>query len=75
MTTPRIAIPLDKHGWQPSLIPGAIALVTTVDAQGEPNLAPKSWLQMVSFDPPILMFSGQPGAGPKPTSWPRAALD
>jgi flavin reductase (DIM6/NTAB) family NADH-FMN oxidoreductase RutF len=26
-----------------------------------PNIAPKSWVQMVSFEPPILMFSGSKG--------------
>ncbi len=60
MPTPRVPIATDKHYWQPSLIPGVIALVTSVDAEGTPNIAPKSWVQMVSFDPPMLMFSGQP---------------
>ncbi len=60
MTTTRVPFPLDKRAWQPGLIPGVITLVSTVDAQGVPNLAPKSWVQMVSFDPPMLMFSGRP---------------
>lgn len=60
MPTPRVSISPDKHSWQPSLIPGVIALVTSLDAQGQPNIAPKSFVQMVSFDPPMLMFSGQP---------------
>jgi flavin reductase (DIM6/NTAB) family NADH-FMN oxidoreductase RutF/uncharacterized protein YciI len=60
MSSSRVPISPDKHAWQPSLIPGVIALVSSVDAQGTPNLAPKSFVQMVSFEPPILMFSGQP---------------
>ncbi len=59
MSSTRVPISPDKHSWQPSLIPGVITLVTSVDAQGVPNLAPKSWVQMVSFEPPMLMFSGQ----------------
>ncbi len=61
MPTPRAPIATDKHFWQPSLVPGVVAMVTSLDAAGTPNLAPKSWVQMVSFDPPMLMFSGQPG--------------
>ncbi len=60
MTTKRAPFPIDKRAWQPGLIPGPLTLVTTVDARGEPNLAPKSWVQMASFDPPMVMFSGQP---------------
>jgi len=52
---------IDKHAWSPSLIPGPIVLVSTVDADGIPNVAPKSWVQMVAFDPPTLMFSGTKG--------------
>ncbi|MCP4228941.1 MAG: flavin reductase family protein [bacterium] len=39
-------------------MPGPTVLVSTVNTAGNPNLAPKSWLQMASFEPPILMFSG-----------------
>ncbi len=58
--TPKVPFPIDKHQWQPGLLPGPIALISTADEQGTPNVAPKSWLQMVSFEPPMLMFSGQP---------------
>jgi len=61
MPSPRVPISPDKHSWQPSLIPGVVTLVTSVDDKGTPNVAPKSWVQMVSFEPPMLMFSGQPG--------------
>ena len=56
----KVPVPIDKRQWHPSLLPGPIALVTTVDASGTANLAPKSWIQMVSFEPSILMFSGDP---------------
>ena len=61
MNRSRIPCPTDKRGWHPSLIPGPIALVSTMDAAGEPNVAPKSWIQMASFEPSILMFSGSRG--------------
>ena len=61
MPTPRVPVSPDEHAWQPSLIPGVVTLVTSVAADGTPNVAPKSWVQMVSFEPPVLMFSGQPG--------------
>ncbi|MBI4576840.1 MAG: flavin reductase [Planctomycetes bacterium] len=32
-----------------------------MDAGGTPNVAPKSWLQMVAFEPPTLMLSGSKG--------------
>lgn len=54
----KVDYPLDKHQWSPSLIPGPIVLISTYNAARKPNIAPKSWLQMVSFEPPILMFSG-----------------
>ena len=52
----KIALPLDKHEWHPSALPGQIVLVTTLDAEGAPNLAPKSWVTMVAFTGPILAF-------------------
>jgi len=57
----KVEFPLDKRKWRPSLIPGPIVLISTISEEGEPNAAPKSWLQMVSFEPPILMFSGKGG--------------
>ena len=54
----KVNYPVDKKEWQPSLIPGVIALISTVDEQGIPNVAPKSWIQLVSFEPSMLMFSG-----------------
>jgi flavin reductase (DIM6/NTAB) family NADH-FMN oxidoreductase RutF len=57
----RVSFPLDKRQWNPGLIPGPIMLVSTVDGEGCPNVAPKSWVQMVSFEPPLVLFSGQEG--------------
>ncbi|ODS30749.1 MAG: flavoprotein oxygenase DIM6NTAB family protein [Candidatus Scalindua rubra] len=57
----KIKYPIDKHDWHPSLIPGLIVLISSYNSEKESNIAPKSWLQMVSFEPPILMFSGTEG--------------
>jgi flavin reductase (DIM6/NTAB) family NADH-FMN oxidoreductase RutF len=57
----KVAFPIDKREWHPSLIPGPIVLVSSYNAKKEPNIAPKSWLQMVSFEPPMVMFSGTKG--------------
>ncbi|MFX0097452.1 MAG: flavin reductase family protein [Candidatus Hodarchaeota archaeon] len=53
----RVSYPVNKKEWHPSLIPGPIVLISTYNARKEPNIAPISWLQMASFEPPILMFS------------------
>jgi flavin reductase (DIM6/NTAB) family NADH-FMN oxidoreductase RutF len=50
------SMPLDKHAWHPSVLPGQVVLVSSVDADGEPNVAPKSWVSMVAFSGPILGF-------------------
>ncbi len=57
----KVDFPIDKREWHPSLIPGPVYLVGTYDTLGVPNIAPKSWIQMVSFEPSILMFSGSLG--------------
>ncbi len=49
-------MPVDKHAWRPSLLPGQIVLLSTVDGIGEPNVAPKSWVSMVAFGGPVLGF-------------------
>lgn len=54
--TAKIAFPVDKADWHPSVLPGPIVLVSTVDAQGEPNVAPKSWISMMAFRGPLLAF-------------------
>jgi len=57
-TSPKTSLPLDKHDWHPSPLPGQIVLVTTVGQDGEPNVAPKSWLAMVAFGPPPVLMLG-----------------
>ena len=52
----KVALPLDKRAWHPSVLPGQIVLVSTVDAEGRPNVAPKSWVTMVAFAGPIVAF-------------------
>ncbi|MEW5994545.1 MAG: flavin reductase family protein [Candidatus Zixiibacteriota bacterium] len=57
----KVGYPIDKNEWHPSLIPGPVVLISTYNAEKVPNIAPKSWVQMVSFEPPMLMFSGSKG--------------
>ena len=52
----KVALPLDKHEWHPSMLAGQIVLVSTLDVRGRPNVAPKSWVTMVAFEGPILAF-------------------
>ncbi len=54
--TAKIAFPVGKADWHPSVLPGPIVVVSTVDAQGEPNIAPKSWISMMAFRGPVLAF-------------------
>jgi hypothetical protein len=48
------SLPLDKREWHPSPPIGQIVLVTTLNADGQSNVAPKSWITMAAFDPPML---------------------
>lgn len=50
----KIPFGLDKRTWHPSPLIGQIVLVTTVNADNSSNVAPKSWISMMAFDPPIL---------------------
>ena len=52
----KIALPLDKQAWHPSALPGQIVLVTSVDEEEAPNIAPKSWVTMVAFAGPVVAF-------------------
>jgi len=49
-------IDLDKHSWHPSVLPGQIVVVSTSDQNGEPNIAPKSWVTMAAFKGPLIAF-------------------
>lgn len=44
----------DKRTWTRSPLPGQIVLVTTLNPDGISNIAPKSWISMMVFDPPLL---------------------
>ncbi len=51
---PTADLPLDKRAWHPSPLLGQIVLVTTLNEDGSSNVAPKSWISMMAFDPPLL---------------------
>ena len=46
----------DKMSWHPSPIAGQIVLVSTINSEGVVNVAPKSWITMISFNPPSLVI-------------------
>lgn len=50
----KVSFPLDKHGWSPSVLIGQVVLVTTLNVDGQSNIAPKSWVSMMAFQPPML---------------------
>ncbi|HUZ03141.1 MAG TPA: flavin reductase [Thermomicrobiaceae bacterium] len=52
----KLEIDLDKQAWHPSVLPGQVVLVSTVDPDGLPNVAPKSWITMAAFHGPMLAF-------------------
>lgn len=50
----KVDLGLDKHTWHPSPLVGQIVLITTCNEDGTSNVAPKSWIAMMAFAPPIL---------------------
>ena len=40
MRMKKVKYPIDKRKWSPSLIPGAIVLITSVDLESQINVAP-----------------------------------
>jgi flavin reductase (DIM6/NTAB) family NADH-FMN oxidoreductase RutF len=55
---PEDASPRDLYKLMIGLVvPRPIAWVSTVDAQGQPNLAPYSFFNAVSADPPVVCFA------------------
>jgi flavin reductase (DIM6/NTAB) family NADH-FMN oxidoreductase RutF len=50
----KISFSCDKRTWQPSPLLGQIVLVTSLNADGQSNVAPKSWLSMMAFEPSLL---------------------
>lgn len=54
-------LPLDKRSWPVSMLPGQIVVVTTTSVDGRVDAAPKSWVSMASFDPPVVGFGCSTG--------------
>ena len=52
----KVPFSADKRSWHPSVLPGQIVLVSTVDHGGRPNVAPKSWVSMVAMEGPVVGF-------------------
>ncbi|MFQ6090506.1 MAG: flavin reductase family protein [Candidatus Bipolaricaulia bacterium] len=50
----KVGFGLDKRTWHPSPLLGQIVFVTTLNEDGTSNIAPKSWISMMAFEPPIL---------------------
>ncbi|HED04150.1 MAG TPA: flavin reductase family protein [Candidatus Fraserbacteria bacterium] len=50
----KVSLGLNKRTWHPSPLVGQIVLVTTLNEDGTSNIAPKSWISMMTFEPPIL---------------------
>jgi len=49
--------PREAHAWMiATILPRPIAWISTISANGRPNLAPFSYFQAVSAHPPLLMF-------------------
>ena len=57
-TTQKVDVSTDKREWHPSPLPGQVVLVTSVDRDGRPNVATKSWITMVAFGPPPVLVFG-----------------
>lgn len=45
---------VDKRRWKPSPLIGQIVLVTSLNQDGQSNVAPKSWVSMMAFEPSML---------------------
>ena len=50
----KVSFSLDKRTWRPSPLLGQVVLVTSLNEDGQSNVAPKSWLSMMAFEPPVL---------------------
>jgi flavin reductase (DIM6/NTAB) family NADH-FMN oxidoreductase RutF len=51
---PKVEFSVDKRTWRPSPLVNQIIFVTTLNADGTSNIAPKSWISMMAFEPPML---------------------
>jgi flavin reductase (DIM6/NTAB) family NADH-FMN oxidoreductase RutF len=50
----KVPFETDKRIWHPTPLVNQVALVTTLNEDGESNVSPKSWISMMAFEPPIL---------------------
>ena len=46
---------VDKYRWHPSPLAGQIVLLTTLNKEGAIDVAPKSWVTMIAFNPPTII--------------------
>lgn len=54
---PELTVAMRQQWLQHAIAPRPIALVSSVNKKGEPNLAPFSFFNMVSTEPPLVVFS------------------
>ena len=52
----KVDIDITERNWVPTPLAGPIVLVTTVDVAGNVNIAPKSWVALVSADPNLIVL-------------------
>lgn len=50
----KVGLSFDKRTWTPSPLLGQIVLVTSLNEDGGSNVAPKSWISMMAFEPSLL---------------------
>ncbi len=53
-TKEKVDLPVSKKGWHPSPLLGQVVLVTTCNEDGTSNVAPKSWISVMAFEPSLL---------------------
>jgi len=54
---PELPVPEIQNWLQYAIAPRPVALVSSIDSEGNPNLAPFSFFNLVSSNPPIVIFS------------------
>jgi flavin reductase (DIM6/NTAB) family NADH-FMN oxidoreductase RutF len=50
----KLPLASDKRAWTASPLLGQIVLVTTLNEDGGSNIAPKSWISMMAFEPSLI---------------------
>jgi flavin reductase (DIM6/NTAB) family NADH-FMN oxidoreductase RutF len=67
---PKAGCPLEKNPFKSLVVPRPIGWITTLDPEGQVNLAPYSFFNAVADDPPYVFFSaGQRSEGTAKDSW------